>query len=146
MSDSVPRPVYGSPIVLADAKRVAHAIEAHATAAGLALVVVIVEPAGPVVLSVKMDDAPYGSLDVARRKAETAAAFKRATRCFQDAVRAGVLNALSNGALAIEGGEPLIVDGRIVGAVGVSGGAPEEDGLAARVGAAVLSRAPTLTT
>ena len=75
---------------------------------------------------------------MARRKAETSANFRRPTAYFQDAVKGGTLNAIFTGALAIEGGELLILDGRIVGAIGASGGSGAQDGLVARAGAAAL--------
>ncbi len=86
------------------------------------MVIVVVEPNGALVFSEKMDGAQYGSNDVARRKAETSASFRRPTAYFQEAVKGGTLNAIFTGALAIEGGELLIVDGKIAGAIGASGG------------------------
>ncbi len=102
------------------------------------MVIVVVEPNGALVFSEKMDGAQYGSNDVARRKAETSASFRRPTAYFQEAVKGGTLNAIFTGALAIEGGELLIVDGKIVGAIGASGGSGAQDGQVARVGAAAL--------
>jgi len=131
-------PPYGRPITLAEAKVAASAAEAEARKQGWSMVVVVVEPSGALVLSQKMDGAQYGSNDVARRKAETSANFRRPTSYFQDAVKGGTLNSIFSGALAIEGGELLIVDGRIAGAIGVSGGSGAQDGLVARVAAATL--------
>ncbi|MFZ0267731.1 GlcG/HbpS family heme-binding protein, partial [Caulobacter sp.] len=127
-----------APITLAEAKTAAAAAEAEARKQGWSMVIVVVEPSGALVLSEKLDGAQYGSNDVARRKAETSANFRRPTSYFQEAVKGGTLNAIFTGALAIDGGELLIVDGKIVGAIGVSGGSGAQDGLVARVAAAAL--------
>ncbi len=131
-------PPYGRAVTLAEAKAVAAAAEAEARRNGWTMVITVVEANGALVLSEKMDGAQYGSNDVARRKAETAANFRRPTSYFQEAVKGGTLNAIFTGALAIEGGELLIADNRIVGAIGVSGGSGAQDGLIARAGAAAL--------
>jgi uncharacterized protein GlcG (DUF336 family) len=133
-----PAPPYGQPVTLAQAKIAAAAAEAEARKQGWSMVVVVVEPSGALVFSEKMDGAQYGSNDVARRKAETSASFRRPTSYFQDAVKGGTLNAIFTGALAIDGGELLIIDGKIAGAIGVSGGSGAQDGAVARVAAAAL--------
>jgi glc operon protein GlcG len=133
-----PAPPYGRPVTLAEAKIAAAAAEAEARKQGWSMVVVVVEPSGALVLSEKMDGAQYGSNDVARRKAETSANFRRPTSYFQEAVKGGTLNSIFTGALAIDGGELLIVDGKIAGAIGVSGGSGAQDGQVARVAAAAL--------
>uniref|UniRef100_B0T2P0 GlcG protein n=1 Tax=Caulobacter sp. (strain K31) TaxID=366602 RepID=B0T2P0_CAUSK len=131
-------PPYGRSVTLAEAKTAVAAAEAEARKQGWSMVIVVVEPNGALVMSEKMDGAQYGSNDVARRKAETSASFRRPTAYFQEAVKGGTLNAIFTGALAIEGGELLIVDGKIAGAIGVSGGSGAQDGLIARAGAAAV--------
>lgn len=133
-----PTPQYGRTITLAEAKTVVAAAEAEARKQGWTMVIVVVEPNGALVMSEKMDGTQYGSNDVARRKAETSASFRRPTSYFQEAVKGGTLNSIFTGALAVEGGELLIVDGKIAGAVGVSGGSGAQDGQVARAGAAAL--------
>lgn len=133
-------PPYGRLVTLAEAKTAAAAAEAEARKNGWNMVVTVVEPNGAMVLSQKMDGTQYGSNDVARRKAETAATFKRPTSYFQEAVKAGTLNAIFTGALAIEGGELLIVDNVVVGAIGVSGGTGAQDGQVARAAASAILR------
>ena len=133
-----PAPPYGPPITLAQAKVAVAAAEAEARKQGWLMVVVVVEPNGALVMSEKMDGAQYGSNDVARRKAETSASFRRPTSYFQEAVKGGTLNAIFTGALAIEGGELLIIDGKIAGAIGASGGSGAQDGMIARAGVAAL--------
>lgn len=132
-------PVYAARVIsLAEAKSVVAAAEAEARKNGWSMVITVVESNGAVVLSEKMDGAQYGSIDVALKKAQTAANFRRPTSYFQDAVKAGTLNAIFTGAMAIEGGELLLVDGKIVGALGVSGGSAPQDGIIARAAAATL--------
>lgn len=133
-------PPYGRAVTLAEARIAVAAAQAAAISNGWTMVITVVEPNGAMVLSEKMDGAQYGSNDVARRKAETSANFRRPTSYFQDAVKGGTLNAIFTGALAIEGGELLIVDNKIVGAIGASGGSGAQDGLVARAGAAALVR------
>lgn len=133
-----PAPPYGRPVTLAEAKIAVAAAEAEARRQGWLMVVTVVEPSGALVISEKMDGAQYGSNDVARRKAETSASFRRPTAYFQEAVKGGTLNAIFTGALAIDGGELLVIDGKIAGAIGVSGGSGAQDGLVARVGAAAV--------
>ncbi|CAN5122768.1 heme-binding protein [soil metagenome] len=133
-----PAPPYGRLVTLAEAKTAVAAAEAEARKQGWTMVIVVLEPNGALVMSEKMDGTQYGSNDVARRKAETSANFRRPTAYFQDAVKSGTLNALFTGALAVEGGEPLVVDGKIIGAIGVSGGSAVQDGAVARVGAAAI--------
>lgn len=132
-------PTYAARVItLAEAKSVAAAAEAEARKNGWSMVITVVESNGAVVLSEKMDGAQYGSIDVALNKAKTAANFRRPTSEFQNAVKAGTLNAIFTGATAIEGGELLLVDGRIVGALGVSGGSAPQDSVVARAAAATL--------
>lgn len=131
-------PPYGRSVTLAEARIAVAAAQAEAVKNGWLMVITVVEPNGALVVSEKMDGTQYGSNDVARRKAETAANFRRPTLFFQDAVKGGTLNAIFTGALAIEGGELLIVDNRIIGAIGASGGTGAQDGLVARAGAAAL--------
>jgi uncharacterized protein GlcG (DUF336 family) len=133
-----PTPPYGRSVTLAEAKTAVAAAETEARKQGWTMVIVVLEPNGALVMSEKMDGTQYGSNDVARRKAETSASFRRPTSYFQDAVKGGTLNAIFTGALAVEGGELLIVDGKIVGAIGVSGGSGAQDGSVARIGAAAV--------
>lgn len=140
LAQTAPAPAlaYGRSITLAEAKTAVAAAEAESRKNGWNMVIVVVEPNGALVLSQKMDGAQYGSNDVARRKAETSANFRRPTAYFQDAVKGGTLNAIFTGALAIEGGELLVIDGKIVGAIGASGGSGVQDGQVARAGVAAL--------
>ncbi len=114
---------------------------AEAVRNGLTMAVAIVDTAGYLVYFEKMDGTQTGSVDVAIAKARSAALFKRPTKAFQDTVAAGGegLRVLGlPGAVPVEGGIPLLNDGRIIGAIGVSGGTSTEDGLCAQAGAAAL--------
>jgi len=132
------RPEYGPPVTLVQAKAIAAAAEAEARKNGWQVVITILEPTGAEVLTLKMDGTQYGSIEVAERKARTAALFRRPSREFAEAVKAGNLAALSLGVTAIEGGELILIDGRIAGAIGVSGVTSAQDGQVARAGAAVV--------
>jgi glc operon protein GlcG len=134
-----PAPPYSSRVVtLAEAKTVAAAAEAEARKNGWTMVIVILESNGQQVLAQKMDGTQYGSNEVALKKAHTSANFRRPSSYFQDAVKAGTLNSIFTGATAVEGGELLLVEGKIVGSIGVSGGTGAQDGIVARAGAAAL--------
>ena len=136
---AAPAPAYSSRVItLAEAKAVAAAAEAEARKNGWTMVIVVLESNGQQVLAQKMDGTQYGSNEVALKKAQTAANFRRPTSVFQEAVKSGTLNAIFTGATAVEGGELLLVDGKIVGAIGVSGGTSAQDGVVARAGQAAL--------
>jgi uncharacterized protein GlcG (DUF336 family) len=132
---------YGSPVSLETAKKVAVPAMAEARKNQWTMVVAIVDPAGDLVYFERMDDTQVGSVEVAISKARSAARFKRPTKAFQDALAGGGegwrILALS-GAVAVEGGLPLVADGKIVGAIGVSGGTSAQDGQVAAAGAAVV--------
>ena len=126
---------YGAPITLDMARRAAAAALAEARRNQWTMAVAIVDPSGGLVYFEKMDDTQNGSVVVAQAKARSAALFKRPTKAFQDAVAAGDdgLRVLGlEGAVPVEGGVPLVSDRRIVGAVGVSGGTSQQDGVCAK--------------
>ena len=140
MSPDVPQS-YGLPIALEMAKKVAAPALAEAAKNNWAMAVAVVDPAGDLVYFEKMDDTQVGSVDVALGKARSAARFKRPTKAFQDALAAGGegLRILAlQGAVPVDGGVPLVMGGRIVGAIGVSGGTSAQDGQGAAAGLAVL--------
>jgi len=129
---------YGPPIGAAAAKRIAAATVAEACKHGWTMAVAIVDPNGDLVYFEKMDATQIGSVRVSIAKARSAALYKRATKVFEDALAAGGegLRVLGlDGAVPVEGGLPLLADGKIIGAIGVSGGTAQEDGVAAQAGA-----------
>ena len=132
---------YALPIGLDDAKKVAAPALAEARKNGWTMAVAVVDTAGDLVYFEKMDGTQTGSVRVAQEKARSAALFKRPTKAFQDALAAGGdgLRILGlPGAVPVEGGVPLVVAGKIVGAIGLSGGTSQQDGQCAQAGAAVL--------
>ena len=132
----MPNP-YGLPISVENAKKVAAAAVKEAAKNNWAMAVAIVDPGGHLSYYEKMDNTQLGSANVAIDKARSAAMFKRPTKVFQDALAAGA-NGLRilriEGAIPVEGGIPLVMDGKIVGAIGVSGGTSAQDAQCAEVG------------
>ena len=134
--------LYGEPISLDSAKRVAAGAEAEARRNGWPMVIAIVDSTGHLVLLQKLDQAQYGSIAVAQQKAQTAVDFRRPSKVFEDAVASGGLHLRMlgmNNLLPLEGGMPLIVGGKIVGAIGVSGMQSTQDAQVAQAGAAALA-------
>ena len=128
---------YGSPISLDAAKRVMAAAEAEAMKNNWAMAIVILDSTGHTVMLHKMDNTQYGSIRVAEDKANTALDFRRPSKVFEDLVAQGGLGLRTlglRGATPIEGGFPIIVDGKIIGAIGASGGAAPQDGQVAKAG------------
>ena len=126
---------YGTPIRIDSAKRAAAAAIAEARRNSWTMAVAIVDIAGELVYFEKMDDTQNGSVRVAAAKARSAALFKRPTKAFQDSLTAtpdGIRILGLDGAVPVEGGVPLVVDGLIVGAIGVSGGTSQQDGVCAK--------------
>jgi uncharacterized protein GlcG (DUF336 family) len=126
---------YGPPITVERAKKAAAVALAEARANGWNMAVAIVDPAGSLVYFEKMDDTQNGSVTVAQAKARSAALFKRPTKAFEDTLAAGGdgLRVLKlEGAVPVEGGIPLVIDGKIAGAIGVSGGTSAQDGQCAQ--------------
>lgn len=136
----MPNP-YGPNITLEEAKRPAAAALAEAAHNKWNMAVAVVDTGGNLVYFEKMDNTQIGSATVAIDKARSAALYKRTTKVMQDAVAAGGsgLRLLRlRDAVPLEGGIPLVSDGRIIGAIGVSGDASDHDGLCATAGAAVI--------
>jgi uncharacterized protein GlcG (DUF336 family) len=129
---------YGPPITLDAAKKIAVPAFAEARKNGWTMAVAIVDPAGDLVYFERMDNTQLGSINTAILKARSAAHFKRPTKVFQDMVASGGegLRALGlEGAMPVEGGIPLVVDGKIIGAIGASGGTSAQDGQCAKAAA-----------
>ncbi len=136
----MPNPI-GMSIQIDAAKRVAAAAVAEARKNNWTMAVAIVDPAGDLVYFEKVDGTQAASTGVAVDKARSAARFKRPTKAFQDVLAAGGegLRLLAlQGAVPVEGGLPLVSDGKIVGAIGLSGGTSAQDGQCAAAGAAAL--------
>ena len=133
--------MYGPSIMAEQAKTIAAAAVAEAKKNQWTMAIAIVDTAGDLVYFERMDHTQVGSVDIAQAKARSAARFKRPTKAFQDALAAGgegwrILSL--EGAVAVEGGIPLMSGGKIVGAIGASGGTSQQDGVTAAAGAATL--------
>ena len=133
----MPNP-YGLPISVENAKKAAAPAIAEAVKNKWTVAVAIVDPAGVLVYYEKMDNTQVGSADIAIDKARTAAQFKRPTKALQEALAAGgagmrILGL--KGVTPVEGGIPLVMDGKIVGAIGVSGMSSAQDSQCAQAGA-----------
>jgi len=134
-------PQYGPSINLEQAKKAIAAAQTEATKNSWPVAVAIVDPHGFLVAYEKMDNTQTGSVQVAIDKAVSAAMYRRPTKAFQDVVAGGgaglrVLNL--RGVSTVEGGLPIVVDGKIIGAVGVSGVNADQDGMVAKAGAEIF--------
>ncbi len=131
---------YGAPITLDSAKKIAAAAAAEAKKQNLTVVISIVDSSGTLTYLEKIDGTQIASVDVAIGKARTANNFKRPTKVFEEGVTGGrnVLLSLPEGTLLIEGGSPIVVDNKIIGAIGVSGATSQQDGQIAEAGLASL--------
>jgi glc operon protein GlcG len=132
----LPNP-YGSSITLESARKAAAPAVAEAQKNNWRMAVAVVDISGDLVYFEKMDGTQAASVSIAVDKARSSARFKRPTKALQDALAAGGagLRLLAlDGAVPVEGGLPLIADGKIVGAIGVSGGTSEQDGQCAKAG------------
>jgi glc operon protein GlcG len=123
----------------AGADIVAQAAEAEAKARGVAPVIAVVDENGALITMRRPDDAQVASVNVAQDKARTAAIFRRPSKDFEDQTRNGRVAALAlRGAVALQGGVPIVYDGQVVGAIGVSGASSaDEDSELAAIGARV---------
>lgn len=130
-------PQYGLNVTHEQARKAIAAAVADARKQNLPMAIAVVDTAGQLVAFERMDNTQTGSIGVSQDKAVSAALYRRPTKVFQDALAAGGagLRILTlRGANAIEGGVPLAVDGKIIGAIGVSGGSAEQDGVVAKAG------------
>lgn len=133
------RPAYGAPLTLEDAQILAAAAEATAKRMGLAVAVAIVEPTGDMVLLHKMSGAQYSAPDLALDKARASARFRRPTKEFEDGLAGGRQAVLGiPEAIPVAGGVMVIRQGRLIGAVGVSGGVAAQDNQVAEAAASAL--------
>jgi uncharacterized protein GlcG (DUF336 family) len=139
-------PPYGTPISLEQAKKVIAAGEAEARKNNLFVVITVVDTGGYVVVTHRLDNTQIGSIAVAESKARSAVLFRRSSKAFEDAIAGGGigLRVLGlQGAVPYEGGVPIIVDGKIIGAVGVSGMLPRQDGQVANAAAGAVEINPS---
>jgi len=132
-----PPPPYGPAITLEQAKKVMAGAEAEAKKNNWNVVISILDSGGNVVMVHRMDGAQWGSIEVAREKAYSAVAFRRPTKAFEDGLGQGGVNLRIlrlPGASPLEGGLPIVVDGKLIGSVGVSGVTAPQDAQIGRAG------------
>ncbi len=127
-------------LTLEAAKKIAARAEQEATQNEWPVVIAIVDDGGHLLYLERLDETQVGSVDVAIQKARCALAFKRPTKVWEEAVSVGRTGVIAlPGVVPIEGGVPLIHEGRVVGAIGVSGVRSPQDGQVAQAGAQMLA-------
>ncbi len=130
-------PQYGSNVTLDQARKAVAAADAEARKNGWPMAIAVVDTSGQLVYFQRADNTQTASTAIAQDKAVSAAMFRRPTKVMQDAVAgggAGIRFLNLRGASTVEGGLPLTIDGKIIGAIGVSGAASDQDGQCAKAG------------
>jgi glc operon protein GlcG len=126
-------------LTLEAATRIMRAAEAEALKHKWTVAIAIADEAGELILFQKLDETQVGSVNIAIGKARTAARFKRPTKAFEDTIAKGRSTLMTiEGLMPLEGGVPIIVEGRVIGAVGVSGVTSQQDAQIAEAGIAAL--------
>ena len=129
-------------LTLKAAKKIAAAAEVKAQKRSATVVIVVVDDGGHLLLLERLDDTQVASVEVGIGKARTAAIFRRPSKVFEDQIRDGRVAALAlAGATPLQGGIPIMFEGKVIGAIGVSGNTPQEDEDIAKVGAASAAAA-----
>jgi len=133
---------YGAPIGIEMAQKAAQAAAAEAKRHDWKLAIAVVSPSGDLTYFWKMDDTQLASITIAQKKAYTAATFRRESEVFFNQMESGhpYVGTLDPRLVASPGGIPIVVDGKLIGAIGCSGGAGSQDAVACRAGAAAVSR------
>ncbi|MGA7486389.1 MAG: heme-binding protein [Xanthobacteraceae bacterium] len=132
-----PTTAYGPPITFESAKKAMTAAEAEALRNRWGVAIAVVDSGANLVMLHRLDNAQLSSARIAEQKARSAVEFRRPTKALEDAVAGGGvgLRVLTFGACVAEGGVPIVADGRIIGAIGVSGVASHQDAQVAQAGA-----------
>lgn len=130
----------GTPVDLAKAKELVALVEAEALKHNWKMAISIVDPAGELIMFEKMEDTQFGSIGVSQAKARTAARFRRATAVFYDLIETGHLSVatIDPAIVAVPGGVPLVANGKLIGAIGCSGGASVQDAVVCKAAADTL--------
>ena len=128
------RPDYGPSVTINQAKKVAAGVLAECAKNQWNVAVAVVDTHGSLVYFERMENTQYASMDIAIGKAKSAATYRRPTRAFTDAINKGPATATLPGTFASPGGLPLMVDGKVIGAVGVSGVTGDQDEQCAKAG------------
>jgi uncharacterized protein GlcG (DUF336 family) len=135
---------YGLPITLEQAQTVIQAAVREASKRNWKMNIAVADSGGNLVAFQRMDGAMLASIQIAEHKARAAVTFRRPTKVFEDGVQLMHLNYLLafDGIIASRGGIPLIDQGKIIGAIGCSGGTDSQDGVVSEAGAAVINGLP----
>jgi uncharacterized protein GlcG (DUF336 family) len=132
---------YGAPITLERAQAVIAAAVAEAKKHDWRMVVTVVDSGGNLLAFARMDQAQLASIAISEHKGRAAAMFRRNTKLFENGIQGGLTYQLSlDGVIGSRGGIPLVEDGKLIGAIGVSGGAGSQDEVCANAGAAVVNK------
>ena len=128
---------FGTPVTLAHAKDILSAAEAEATKHGWKMNIAVVDPSGELVHFARMDGAQFASITISQGKARTAARFRRESRLFYNQYETGhpYVSTLDPTLVASPGGFPLVENGKIIGAIGCSGGTGDQDAATCKAGA-----------
>ena len=131
---------YGAPISLAKAQAAVAAAQAEATKRGWFLNIAVYDSGANLVTFARMDGAPLGSIAIAEHKARASVKFRRPTKAFEDGIQKLDYKYLMtlDDAIASRGGIPLVVDGKLIGAIGCSGGTGSQDEVVCNAGAATV--------
>ena len=143
--DEIPFDVpYGFPISLDRAQAVIHAAVEEATKRNWKMNVAVADSGGNLLAFQRMDGAMLASIQIAEHKGRAAVTVRRPTKIFEDGINLMHLNYLLafDGIIASRGGIPLIEDGKIIGAIGCSGGTDSQDEVVSEAGAAVVNQLP----
>jgi uncharacterized protein GlcG (DUF336 family) len=130
-------PPYGPPITLEQAKKAMAGAEAEAKKNNWPVVITILDSGGNLVMTQRLDGAQFGSIEVAREKAYSAVAFRRPTKVLEDALAQGGANLRLlrlTGSTPLDGGWPIVIDGKVAGGIGVSGVTGAQDAQIGRAG------------
>jgi uncharacterized protein GlcG (DUF336 family) len=136
-----PPPAFGETINIETAKMAAAAAVAEATKNNWGMCVAVVAPSGDLVYFERMDNCQYASITISQHKAKAAAIFRRPTKVFEERVAsggAGIAAMTLDGVIASDGGFPIVVGGKIIGAMGCSGGTGQQDGQSCQAGVNAL--------
>ena len=136
-----PPPAYGAPITLEQAKKVMAGAEAEAKKNNWGMAITILDAGGHAVMMQRLDGTQLGSIDVAKDKAWSAVAFRRPTKAFEENLGKGfefIYQMTLDGMIGSQGGVPLVVGGKLIGAIGCSGGTGPQDLQTCTAGLAAL--------
>ena len=137
-----PPPSYGQELSLEQARKAVAAAEAEAKKNNWFLAIAVVGPSGQLLHFARMENTQYGSIAISQHKARAAANFRRPTKAFEDRIAqggAGIAVMTLDDVIASEGGIPIVIQGKLVGAIGCSGATGQQDGVACQAGVNALA-------